>query len=348
MKAMPVHFRVLLNKINPPDPRRRRARELVGDLRDWLQEQDFETVDPHTRLIGSYARFTAVLWIKDVDALALLPAAALDRTPNAVLLDLRRVLDGYPEAVVSAVGQRRSIRIDFEAHDLSLDVVPAVAPDGLDEPLLVPDRPKKLWIPSDPLGYMRRVTALNKTYGGRLVPLVKLVKAWRDAQMKIRRPKSYILEVMVVKAVEGEKVVLEGESWPSVLAQLFGHWAAKYRELMDSGEGVPRIYDPQLGNLISGGWTRPEFETFMRRVREADAAAARALAAETEEDAGREWERIFLELWPSDDEVERAAREEAARHVPGRTQVARVGWVTGPAVTRTLPSQPTRFHGGKR
>lgn len=348
MKAMPVHFRVLLNKINPPDQRRRLARDLVGELRDWLQENDFETVAPHTRLIGSYARSTAVLWIKDVDALAFLPEPALGRTPNGVLLELRRELDGYPGAVVSVVGQRRSIRIDFEAHDLSLDVVPAVAPDGLDEPLLVPDRPKKLWIRSDPFGYMRRVTALNEAHGGRLVPLVKLVKAWRDAQMKIRRPKSYMLEVMVVRAVEGEKVVLEGESWPSVLAQLFGYWAAKYGELMDSGEGVPRIYDPQLGNLISAGWTRPEFETFMRRVRDADSSATRALAAETEEDAGYEWERIFGELWPTEDEVARAARAEAAQHVPGRTQVARVGWVTGPAVSRTLPSQPTRFHGGRR
>ena len=33
-------------------------------------------------------------------------------------------------------------------------------------------------------------------------PLIKLVKAWRDVQMKIRRPKSYVLEVMVLTAVE--------------------------------------------------------------------------------------------------------------------------------------------------
>ena len=134
MKSLRIHFQMLLKKINPPQDRRDLARDLVRDLRDWLVAHEFETVDPHTLLIGSYARSTAVLWIKDVDVLVFLPKSALERTPNAVLLDLRKILEGYPGAVVSAVGQRRSIRIEFEDHGFFLDVVPAVAPDGLDEP----------------------------------------------------------------------------------------------------------------------------------------------------------------------------------------------------------------------
>lgn len=208
MQSLPVHFRLLLGKINPPDGRRKLAKELVGDLREWLEEHDFETLDPHTRLIGSYARSTAVHWIKDVDVLVFLPNSALDRTPNAVLLDLRKVLEDYPGASVNATGQRRSICLELEDYDFFLDIVPAVAPDGLDKPLQVPDRPQEKWIDSDPLGYMTRLADLNREHAKKVIPLVKLIKAWRDAQMKIKRPKSYMLEVMVVNAIEQERITL--------------------------------------------------------------------------------------------------------------------------------------------
>jgi len=347
MLSLRLHFQALLKKINPPPERQELAKKLVGELRDWLEEHDFESVSPHTRLIGSYARSTAVLWIKDVDVLIFLPKTALDRTPHAVLLELRRVLADYPGASVSAVGQRRSIRLEFEAHQFVLDVVPAVAPDGLDKPLEVPDRPKETWIDSDPLGYMTHLSKLNKEHGRKVVRLVKLVKAWRDANFAIRRPKSYMLEVMVVNAIETEHIVLADRSWPSILAQLFGHWRHKYDELMDQGHGVPRIYDPQLGQLISGTWERAEFETFMRRVREADRTAQRAVA-DSNDDAAEEWKRVFGDCWPSDEEVEEKARLEAAGVGPGISKIAASGLVTGPSIARTIETAATRFHGSDR
>jgi len=346
MASLPLHFRILFKKINPPEDRRELARDLVGAVRTWLEDHDFETVDPHTLLIGSYARSTAVLWIKDVDVLVILPDEALDRTPHAVLLELREVLEGYPNAVVNASGQRRSIRLELEEHDFFLDLVPAVAADGLEKPLEVPDRPRKLWIDSDPLGYMRKLTDLNQEHARRLVRLIKLIKAWRDANMKTRRPKSYMLEVMVVQAVEAGKVVFENESWPSVLAQLFGHWADKYDDLMEKGDGVPRIYDPQLGHLISS-WERPEFETFMRRVREANRAIQRVLAADEDQVASEDCARIFGDCWPTQAEVDEAAENEADNVAPSRSRIASTGLVVGPTAIRTIPSLPTRFHGGR-
>jgi len=344
MASLPLHFRILFKKINPPEERRDLARDLVGAVRTWLEDHDFETVNPHTLLIGSYARSTAVLWIKDVDALVLLPHEALDRTPNAVLLELREVLEGYPGAVVNASGQRRSIRLEIEEHDFFLDIVPAVAAQGMERPLEVPDRPRKVWIVSDPLGYMRKLTDLNQEHTRRLVPLVKLIKAWRDANMKARSPKSYMLEVMVFQAVEAGKVVFGNESWPSLLAQLFGHWADKYHDLMEKGDGVPRIYDPQLGHLISS-WERPEFEAFMRRVREADRAIQRVLAADEDQVASEDCARIFGDCWPTQSEVDEAAENEASAIAPGRSKISSAGFVIGSSAARTVSSQSTLFHG---
>lgn len=344
MYSLRLHFEALRRKIEPTEDRQRLARKLGGALREWLEENDFATGAPHTRLIGSYGRSTAVLWIKDVDVVVFLPEDALERTPDAVLLGLRRVLEGYPEAAVSAVGQCRSIRVDFDEHGFRLDVVPAVAPDGLGAPLRVPDRAKAQWIDSDPLGYGKHLSRVNRENGGKVVPLVKLVKAWRDEVMTIRRPKSYLLEVMVLRAVENNAICTDGASWPALLGGLFGHWASKYADLMDEGSGVPRVLDPQVGHLISSSWSRNEFETFLRRVRDAERAAERALEAENEAEAAEEWGTLFAKHWPSAAELEEEAEREARDLGPGRSSIASSGLVLGTS-ERTIPVPRTRYHG---
>ena len=50
---------------------------------------------------------------------------------------------------------------------------------------------------TDPLGYADCLSELNQAHGGKVVPLVKLLKHWRDVQMERRRPKSYWLECMI-------------------------------------------------------------------------------------------------------------------------------------------------------
>ena len=96
MSSMHDHFAALLNRVNPSQDRIEVASTRVGDVRDWLKEHDFATKDPHTRLSGSYDRKTATADIPDVDVLLFVPDEAEDRTPNAVLLGVRDVLEGYP------------------------------------------------------------------------------------------------------------------------------------------------------------------------------------------------------------------------------------------------------------
>lgn len=339
------HFSALLKQINPGKDRVATASRLPSEVREWLKEHEFETCAPHTRLGGSYARSTAILNIKDVDAFVFLPESQLDRTPNAVLLQLKRVLEEYPEATLNTVGQRRSIRLEFSGSDLDLDIVPAVASGGVDCALKVPDRPRAEWIDSDPLGYAERLSRLNADNAGKVVPLVKLVKAWRDVQFKTRRPKSYVLEVMVLYAVEGDAIRVVDESIASAVAQFFMHVSDKYDDLMENGFEAPRMRDPQIpGNLITRGWERSHFETFMRRSREAAAAAEQALDASSDAAASEFWRRLYGDLWPDDEAVAEAVRAEGASIQPGATQVASTGRVIG-GVAPFVSSCPTRFHG---
>jgi hypothetical protein len=342
------HFNALLTKIEPPEARSSLVGERCGDVRRFLQDHEFVTVTPHTRLAGSYARSTAIELIPDVDALVLLGNDQLERTPNAVLRELHGVLQDYPGGAVDLRGQRRSVRLSLPDDDVIMDLVPAVAENGLDAALRVPDRPQAEWIPSDPLGYAARLSALNQEHNGKLVPLVKLSKCWRDEQMLRRRPKSYVLEVILLYGVEAGALVLCDRSTADNVHDALVYITDKYAALMDEGSDAPRIRDPQISSMfITRGWAREHFETFMRRAREARHAAARALAAENEAAASAQWAKVFGSRWPSIDEVKRAALEEAAAVRPGHTSVSSAGRVVG-LVGATVATRPTRFHGDYR
>jgi hypothetical protein len=343
MPNMRHYFNALQKKIEPPDERVQRASSRVGDVREWLAQHEFKTQSPHTRLSGSYSRFTAIELIPDVDVLLFVPVEQLERTPNAVLLELHRVLKEYPTAQVNTEGQRRSVRLELPADDLCLDIVPAVAARGLDHVLKVPDRPQQEWIQSDPLGYAERLTRVNQAHGGKLVPLAKMLKAWRDEQLLRRRPKSYVIEVMLLRAVEEGNLVLCDHSSAENVRDALVYVTDKYETLMDEGTAAPRIPDPQIEtHFITKGWERSHFETFMRRAREARRAAERAIAAEDEVAASQDWKLVFGSRWPTDDEVKRAIRQEAALHQPGSKIAATGRVIGGPALIAT---RPTRFHG---
>lgn len=345
MATTRFHFAALLNRINPTQERLDLAKTLPGEVRTWLEDHEFETAVPHTRLTGSYARHVAILDIPDVDVLLFVPQEERNSTPNSLLRRVKTLLDDYPDTSIAA-GQRRSVRLEFPLHELHLDIVPAVAANGLENPLEIPNRETEKWIESDPLGYKESLSALNAEHGEKVVPLIKLIKTWRDVHMQVRRPKSYLLEVIVFQALEGGSVVTEDRSMAAVVAGFFGHVADKWEELMDLGEDVPRVLDPQLGNPLPGNWERPHFETFMRRVREARKAAERAVAFEEDDDVDRaseQWRSIFGEHWPSDEEVKQLARAEAARIQPGSAKVAATGSVVGGAGGVT--SRRTRYYG---
>ena len=343
MASSSFAFRALLKKVNPDSTRVDLASRLPGEVRDWLKDQDFETVSPHSRLIGSYARQTAITEIKDVDTLIFLPTDVVDRTPESVLRELKSVLDDYPDASVEASAQRRSIRLDFQLHDLCMDIVGAVAQGGLDSALSIPDRQKAKWIQSDPLGYGASLSVSNGTHGSNLIPLIKLVKAWRDEHMIYRRPKSYLLEVIVFHAVTDGSVTLVGQSTAQNVCDFFEHIQAKWETLMDKGDGVPRVLDPQLNTVLK--WERSHFETFMRRVGEAARSARAAIDAEDDELADPHWQAVFPNLWPTADERQAEARHAAKIATPGTAFVSPTGRVASVAAVGAVQSRPTTFHG---
>ena len=351
MAPIADYFRTLLKNINPPADRLKVAKRLPEDVRSFLKDHSFETVAPHTRLTGSYFRDTAILEIKDVDVLLFLPEDQTARTPNAVLRDVKKALDEYPDARAEVSGQRRSVRLDLPDEGFQLDIVPAYAPNDTHDPLKVPDREQTKWIDSNPLGYADLLTELNQEHGAKVVPLVKLFKAWRDAQMANRKPKSYVLEAMVFYAVRDFDLKLAGRGWAAIVTDLFEHIWKKFKKLFEEGEGSPRIYDPGLVELeryphplITKGWSREHFETFMRRIDESRSWASAALAASTDERAHEKWKKVFGDHWPSEDSVKDYLKALGLSIQPGRAVVGSTGLVVGVG-SPSVVSRPTRYHG---
>ena len=351
MNSLRHYFKALLSNIEPSSERKDLCSTLPGEVRDWLENNEFQTSAPHTRLSGSYKRQTAIRIgdqdINDVDILLFLPEEELENTPSHVISRVKTILDEYPDTSIDTKVQRRSVRLDFPSHDLHLDIVPAVAADGLKEKLQVPNKAQGEWIDSDPLGYGRALSTLNDNKNGNVVPLIKMMKAWRDEHMKTRRPKSYVLEAILFEAINSGDLVVTDLGWGQILGGTFDYVWDRWQDLFENGTGVPRVKDPQLGHIITTGWERTHFETFMRRIQESQKASINALEAMhvgQEDQALEYWKKVFGSLWPAEAEAKSMAEAEARTIQPGSASVSATGLAIGSIGVGT-PVPRTRYYG---
>jgi hypothetical protein len=354
MNTLSVHFREFLKNINPPDDRVKLAVGIPPQVRKFLEEvKKLNTIDPHTRLGGSYARDTAVGDIKDVDVFVLLVKAYADEKPGEVLRFLADVLKGLPKALGSEgridiqPSQRRSVHVYFEDKDFHLDVVPLVAVDGTYKPLLVPDRELGKWIKTDPLGYQEALSSLNAEHEEKVVPLIKMHKEWRDFQMKVRRPKSYWLECLIYAEVNNARVTTTRLSYAELYRKLLDSIYDRFLGALEASARVPAIYDPQLGSNVASGWQRDEFEAYMNRIDESRKWAGEALEADAKK-AIALWRRIFGDAFP--ESISEEAEKMATAALASGLYVSSRGIVETmerrlPSATITIPKH--EFYGGE-
>lgn len=351
-----THFEKLLQNIQPPQERLNAARDLPPLVREYIKaSQVFPTVYPHTRLAGSYAQKMAVGDVKDVDTLIRVPGDPDANKPEAkqLIQDLKKLLDGLPKALgyegwagIDIERARRSVHVYFKGHDFHLDFVPCIAPDGFEAVLYVPDRGFNKWIASHPIGYINLLNELQKEHDDKVKPLGKLLKHFRDYQMRTRKPKSYWLGALLVYHIqEGnlDTTFTLGELFHDLLNAIY----CQYDHLLwTNDEATPNLPDPMLGHNVSWNWSRSHFETFMRRVNDGRCWAAKALEANSREKAIEYWQKIFgADYFLSN--VEDTASQLAAAGLPGKSYVTATGLVlpTQPASGIYTPTTTTKFHG---
>lgn len=356
MYTLGTHFDEMFKKLLPPQERLDAARDLPPLVRDYLKaHEEFETLAPHSRLAGSYAQHLSVGDVKDVDFLVRVPGDPEENEPGAkeLVQALKKALDGLPEALelegyadIDITRARRSVHVHFVDRDFHLDVVPCVAPDGLDELLWVPDRGYDEWIRSHPIGYVNLIAELVEEYGEKVRGLIKALKHFRNHQMKTRKPKSYWLGAMAVYHIRRDGGLDMDQPLAVLVRDLLDAIYQQYESLYLSEKGTPNIPDPMLGHNISPKWERSHFETFMRRLDDARGWATTALETDDRDKAIELWQRIFgEEYFPT--EVKEAALAAARAGLPGLTGVGAGGLVTPhkPSTGIWTPTQKTTFHG---
>ncbi len=189
---------------------------------------------------GSYARFTAITPLNDLDVIWVLPEESKrqissgDLNLNNILNDLVEKLEAEYKILgikIKAKTQTRSVKIEFvdKEGDFKIDIVPARELEQFNEfgkPIYaIPEvnlQNDVKWIKTDPWGYIELAKIINEE-SSNFRKTAKLLKAWRNSWKNKRnfkgiefKLKSFHLELIVQKLIsENSEMDISG------LAELF-------------------------------------------------------------------------------------------------------------------------------
>lgn len=307
-------FERFLHNIEPDKDAVSHAQEAHEPVRQHLAgDSSIKDYISNTFLYGSYKRHTAIGDIKDVD-IVILTRFSPDNplhSPQRVLKLLKATLTRYYEDANSTDYQQRSIRINDPLPNkpsvkLTLDVIPAIAPNGPERALLVPDRELACWIESHPKGHIAYSSGLNANdiTGERFVPLVKIMKWWWKHQVSIRQPgverpqpKGFWVECLtglILKGLMDEGLDVSSTPYAELFVAVLDRIVSNY----GMTRLVPALPDPGLpSQSIGTSMTTLEFSRFMDAVSDSLPGAQSTLALSTP-DASQVWSQLFGDVFP--------------------------------------------------
>jgi hypothetical protein len=172
-------FQIFKGELELPASHSERAstaqRELRTRLSAHLPVQD-------SFLTGSYSRHTKIHPLNDIDVMLVRNSARVGLSSSGGVSP-SQALDEVAGAARSAFGtgvvikkQSRSVNLSFAGLDFAFDVIPSWLrqPNGY----WIPDSGTSSWIPTDPHAHAQMMTDANDRSGGRLKPVIKMVKHW--------------------------------------------------------------------------------------------------------------------------------------------------------------------------
>jgi hypothetical protein len=352
--VLPTYFEKFVSNVQPSDERVAAVSSAHTTLRKHLLEDAVLThaVDD-SFLSGSYGRRTAIDPIKDADIILILDRkdVSADRKepkPRAILENLRSAIDDFYEDV-NLETQRRSIQVELKDDDVRMDIVPAIAPNGKENTLFVPDYEQNSWIESKPMAHIEYAKKKkNADSDGHFKRVVKAFKWWRGkALAKEHAPKSFLLEVLVA-----EHLVTKNS-----LPEAFVATARRLHDVISASVAnakVPVVRDPGVpSNDLAAGcrWTLDHAKRFVAALATMLASAEVAVKEPTSKsDSIRLWQSIFgADAYPSSlsEDEERAIAKALTEHclngeqrLPGLLPIRYSVDVTASVRPRDKPDAP--------
>lgn len=296
--AIQTQFCQFLTDIEPSKTTKERAQNAHTRLRDFVASHEtFKQHHEGTFLSGSYKRDTAIRpQIKngdterpDVDVIVI-TNHTLDDGPKDVLELLYKTLgDKYDDLRKQA----RSVGVFTSTADM--DVVPIIAPYGMDGTLYIPDRRLEEWLVTNPPAHTTWTTEVNAASGGRFKPLVKLMKWWRRENPTIaKRPKGFMIERIVAECMAYEET-----QYVELFLGTLETIVSRYSWYV-SQDIVPHVENPGVpGNSVLSGVTFPAFEGFYNKAATCAEIGRRALEAGDTLEGLQLWRRIFGPRFPA-------------------------------------------------
>lgn len=194
-RTIPQAFDRFRCDIVPDTKRAKRANNIQRHLRDQLKHHLAGLRE--TFITGSLARSTAIKPLSDVDVFVVLnpKTHSRSRQPKATLRLLQRAVQAALGGTATVRLQTRSVGVIFQAHDIHLDLVPAILDAEGD--YYIPDRDRDAWIITNPRLHKRMLDAADQATGSKLRPLIRMAKVARRRSF----PKlgSYHLEAMACR-----------------------------------------------------------------------------------------------------------------------------------------------------
>jgi len=241
-------------------------------------------------LSGSYCRDTSIRprtveggqERADVDIIVVTDFTQND-DPEDVLKQVCRALEDGGEGYAVERINKRSVRVETGKADM--DIVPVIESGS---GYLIADRDSGRWQYTNPPVHTQWSRDRNAEFDGRFKKLVKLLKWWRRENPSGRRPKGFILEVLV--GLHGPKDETHlGEAFAQLLENIYD----AYSRLAAAGF-KPTIPDPAISsNDILGKVTLAQWKDFLEKVRVYAGYARRAQEEDDMEEATRLWQKVF-------------------------------------------------------
>jgi predicted nucleotidyltransferase len=221
------NFQKFLNDIEPSETTKQRAKSAHETLRSYLENHEmFKGYHVKTFLSGSYKRNTAIRpKTKDGE---------IERPDVDIIVVTNHTLSDYPQAVITLLYntlkekysdiRKQSRSVGIATSTVDMDVVPIIAPFGIDGTLYIPDRKLDSWLKTNPLGHTEWTTEMNKKFNDRFKPMVKLLKFWRRENPTIsNKPKGFVLECITAECMD-----VEIDQYPESFVRMLENVTTKY------------------------------------------------------------------------------------------------------------------------
>lgn len=320
-----ARFRELLADIEPSTTTKSASSAAHNAVRAHLRAHpDFKDYWVRDFLAGSYSRDTAIRPRKaengyerpDVDIIMDTNFSTFDH-PDDVL---QEVSDALEDAFTVERINKRSVRV--VTTNAEIDVVPVIAAGTIYK---IPDRELGTWKYTNPPGHNDWSSTQNEDFDYRFKPLVKLFKWWRRENKTGKRPKGFVLEVLVAHHAPRDEIHY-GEAFAQMLESIYDHYGAQ------AEAGIkPHIDDPGLpGNNIISKVSITDWKNFIERIRVHAGYARRAQDEDDMAEATRLWRKLFGNRFK---ETVAAAKAES---LAGYASTPVVGTTVG----YTFPNQP--------